>query len=65
LKKRKWSILKKTVSISPRDVSRTNDFFNGLRKLRFNHNKNPIDARMAQAATKWKRVALEQFGMKN
>jgi aspartate--ammonia ligase len=28
------------------------------------HNKNPMDAQVVQAATKWKRVALKQFGMK-
>ena len=28
------------------------------------HEKNPIDAQVVQAATKWKRVALKQFGMK-
>ena len=28
------------------------------------HGKNPIDAQVVQAATKWKRVALKQFGMK-
>ena len=27
------------------------------------HEKNPIDAQVVQAATKWKRVALKQFGM--
>jgi len=27
------------------------------------HGKNPIDAQVVQAATKWKRVALAQFGM--
>ena len=27
------------------------------------YNKNPIDAQVVQAATKWKRVALKQFGM--
>lgn len=27
------------------------------------HGKNPIDAQVVQAATKWKRVALKQFGM--
>ena len=27
------------------------------------HDKNPIDAQVVQAATKWKRVALKQFGM--
>jgi len=28
------------------------------------YNKHPIDAQVVQAATKWKRVALKQFGMK-
>jgi aspartate--ammonia ligase len=28
------------------------------------YDKNPIDAQVVQAATKWKRVALQQFGMK-
>jgi aspartate--ammonia ligase len=28
-------------------------------------NKNPIDAQVVQAATKWKRFALKQFDMKN
>ena len=28
------------------------------------YNKNPIDAQIVQAATKWKRVALKQFDMK-
>ncbi|MFQ5906059.1 MAG: aspartate--ammonia ligase, partial [bacterium] len=28
------------------------------------YDKNPIDAQIVQAATKWKRVALKQFGMK-
>ena len=28
------------------------------------HNKHPIDAQIVQAATKWKRVALKQFGLK-
>ena len=28
------------------------------------HDQHPIDAQVVQAATKWKRVALEQFGMK-
>ena len=27
------------------------------------YDKNPIDAQVVQAATKWKRMALEQFGM--
>jgi len=28
------------------------------------HEKHPIDAQVVQAATKWKRIALRQFGMK-
>jgi aspartate--ammonia ligase len=28
------------------------------------YNKNPVDAQVVQAATKWKRVALKQFNMK-
>jgi aspartate--ammonia ligase len=28
------------------------------------YDKNPVDAQVVQAATKWKRVALKQFGMK-
>jgi aspartate--ammonia ligase len=28
------------------------------------YDKNPIDAQVVQAATKWKRVALQEFGMK-
>ncbi|MHC4070404.1 MAG: aspartate--ammonia ligase, partial [Planctomycetota bacterium] len=28
------------------------------------YDKNPIDAQVVQAATKWKRMALKQFGMK-
>jgi aspartate--ammonia ligase len=27
------------------------------------HDKNPVDAQVVQAATKWKRMALKQFGM--
>jgi aspartate--ammonia ligase len=27
------------------------------------HEKNPVDAQVVQAATKWKRMALKQFGM--
>jgi len=27
------------------------------------HDKNPVDAEVVQAATKWKRMALKQFGM--
>jgi len=28
------------------------------------HGKNPVDAQVVQAATKWKRMALKEFGMK-
>ena len=28
------------------------------------YDKHPVDAQVVQAATKWKRVALQQFGMK-
>lgn len=28
------------------------------------HNKHPVDAQIVQAATKWKRTALKQFGMR-
>ncbi len=40
-------------SRTPIDFHITNDY-----------NKHPIDAQVVQAATKWKRVALRQFGMK-
>jgi aspartate--ammonia ligase len=43
-----------------RDGSRTPIQFH----ISNDHNKNPIDAQVVQAATKWKRVALKQFGMK-
>jgi aspartate--ammonia ligase len=42
-----------------RDGSRTPIEFH----ISNDHNKNPIDAQVVQAATKWKRVALKQFGM--
>jgi len=42
-----------------RDGSRTPIGFH----ISNDHNKNPIDAQVVQAATKWKRVALKQFGM--
>ena len=42
-----------------RDGSRTPVGFH----ISNDHNKNPIDAQVVQAATKWKRVALKQFGM--
>lgn len=42
-----------------RDGSRTPvDFY-----IKNDHEKNPINAQVVQAATKWKRWALEQFGM--
>ncbi len=43
-----------------RDGSRTPIQFH----ISNDYNKNPIDAQVVQAATKWKRVALTQFGMK-
>ena len=43
-----------------RDGSRTPIQFH----IRNDHDRHPIDAQVVQAATKWKRVALKQFGMK-
>jgi len=43
-----------------RDGSRTPIQFH----ISNDHNKHPIDAQVVQAATKWKRVALKQYGMK-
>ncbi len=43
-----------------RDGSRTPIQFH----ISNDYNKNPIDAQVVQAATKWKRVALKQYGMK-
>ncbi len=43
-----------------RDGSRTPVQFH----INNDYNKHPIDAQVVQAATKWKRVALQQFGMK-
>jgi aspartate--ammonia ligase len=43
-----------------RDGSRTPIQFH----ISNDYNKNPIDAQVVQAATKWKRVALKQFEMK-
>jgi len=43
-----------------RDGSRTPVEFH----ISNDRNKNPIDAQVVQAATKWKRVALKQFDMK-
>jgi len=42
-----------------RDGSRTPIDFH----INNDYNKNPIDAQVVQAATKWKRLALKQFGM--
>ncbi len=42
-----------------RDGSRTPIGFH----ISNDHNKNPIDAQVVQAATKWKRMALKQFDM--
>ena len=43
-----------------RDGSRTPIQFH----ISNDHDKHPIDAQVVQAATKWKRMALKQFGMK-
>lgn len=43
-----------------RDGSRTPVQFH----ISNDHDKNPVDAQVVQAATKWKRIALKQFGMK-
>ncbi len=43
-----------------RDGSRTPIQFH----ITNDHDKHPIDAQVVQAATKWKRMALKQFGMK-
>jgi len=43
-----------------RDGSRTPVGFH----IRNDYDKHPIDAQVVQAATKWKRMALKQFGMK-
>ncbi len=42
-----------------RDGSRTPVQFH----INNDYNKNPIDAQVVQAATKWKRMALKEFGM--
>ena len=42
-----------------RDGSRTPIQFH----ISNDHNQHPIDAQVVQAATKWKRVALQRFGM--
>ena len=42
-----------------RDGSRTPIQFH----ISNDHDKNPIDVQVVQAATKWKRIALKQFGM--
>ncbi len=43
-----------------RDGSRTPVQFH----ISNDYNKHPVDAQVVQAATKWKRIALKQFGMK-
>jgi aspartate--ammonia ligase len=43
-----------------RDGSRTPIQFHIIN----DHNKHPLDAQIVQAATKWKRTALKQFGMR-
>jgi aspartate--ammonia ligase len=43
-----------------RDGSRTPIQFH----ISNDHDRHPVDAQIVQAATKWKRIALKQFGMK-
>src|SRR5208283_2796867 len=43
-----------------RDGSRTPIHFH----IRNDYDKHPVDAQIVQAATKWKRVALKEFGMR-
>jgi aspartate--ammonia ligase len=43
-----------------RDGSRTPIRFHIIN----DHNKHPVNAQIVQAATKWKRTALKQFGMR-
>lgn len=43
-----------------RDGSRTPVQFH----ITNDHDRNPVDAQIVQAATKWKRMALKQFGLK-
>jgi aspartate--ammonia ligase len=48
------------IDLLDRDGSRTPIQFH----ISNDHNKHPVDAQVVQAATKWKRTALKQFGMK-
>jgi len=64
------NLIRVTVPLIVDDQSGVNDFLDrdGSRTpIQFHisndHDKNPIDAQVVQAATKWKRLALKQFGM--
>jgi aspartate--ammonia ligase len=68
---RELGLLRVTVPLIVDRESGVNDFLDrdGSRTpiefhINNDHNKHPIDAQVVQAATKWKRMALKQFGMK-
>jgi aspartate--ammonia ligase len=68
---RELGLLRVTVPLIVDAESGVNDFLDrdGSRTpIQFHisndHDKHPIDAQVVQAATKWKRMALKQFGMK-
>ncbi|EFK07660.1 aspartate--ammonia ligase [delta proteobacterium NaphS2] len=68
---RKLNLMRVTVPLIVDEESGVNDYLDrdGSRTpIQFHisndHDKNPIDAQVVQAATKWKRVALKQFGLK-
>ena len=68
---RQLNLIRVTVPLIVDVESGTNDYLDrdGSRTpigfhISNDYNKNPIDAEVVQAATKWKRIALKQFGMK-
>ena len=68
---RQLNLIRVTVPLIVDVKSGTNDYLDrdGSRTpigfhISNDYNKNPIDAEVVQAATKWKRIALKQFGMK-
>jgi aspartate--ammonia ligase len=68
---KKLNLIRVTVPLIVDVDSGVNDYLDrdGSRTpIRFHisndYNKNPVDAEVVQAATKWKRMALKQFGMK-
>jgi aspartate--ammonia ligase len=67
---KKLNLIRVTVPLIVDVDSGVNDYLDrdGSRTpIRFHisndYNKNPVDAEVVQAATKWKRMALKQFGM--